>query len=161
MKVIYVRNIQVTEAGDHFAELITNMCDLPHVVCHSFDQIPQLLGILQALLNEQLAQDICAHLSQHVQHYVQYVTYPDPYTLISWSQITKEFLDAHAFNRNFCDLWKAHVHLLMLHAQAHWEKKWDQEQSCWFKHNDVCEILKNQFESWLQEKCFDQDVTLN
>lgn len=161
MKVIYVRHVQVAQAGDQFAELINNMCDLPLGACNSFDQIPPLWETLQSILSEDLAQHICEHLSAHVQHCVQYVTYPDQYTLISWSQITREFLDAHKFNRNFCDLWKAHVHLCMLHAQASWEKKWDQEQACWFRHADVCDMLQVQFETWLQEKSFEQDVTLN
>lgn len=159
MKVISVRHMQVAEAGDQFAELITHMCDLPHVVSNSQDQIPPLLITLHTLLPDTLAQRICAHLSQHVQHYVQYVTFPDHHTLINWHQITKTFLDELTFNRTFCDLWRAHVHLLMLHAQANWSKNWDQEQACWFKHTDVCDMLRVQFECWLQEKCFDHDVT--
>jgi hypothetical protein len=161
MKLIHVTTQQVTEAGQLFQKLIESMCDLPHAVCACYDLIPQLQECLLLIVGKDVVQNICTHLHVHVQYYIQYVTYPDHYTLVSWSHTTKQFLDTHEFDRNFCDLWRAHVHLLMLHAQANWARKWDQEQSCWFKHNDVCDLLKAQFETWLQQKCFDQAVTLN
>jgi hypothetical protein len=159
MKLIYSCPHQVTDAVTLFGNLISGMCDLPHAASHALDLIPLLSDNLKQIMCNHLAQHMCEQLSQHVNYYIQYVTYPDHYTLIKWSQFTKEFLDSHKFDRSFCDLWKAHVHLLMLHAQAHWSNKWEQEQSHWFHHNDVCDLLKVKFEIWLQHVSMDLDVT--
>lgn len=161
MKLFYVCAHQVTDAGDLFVELIQSLCDLPHAATQAYVLIPELCDKLHEILPCHVTEGVCEHLSKHVGYYIQYVTHPDQYTLISWSQTTREFLDQYDFDRTFCDLWRAHVHLLMLHAQANWDRKWDQEQSCWYKHNDVCELLQVQFKTWLQNKSFEQAVTVN
>jgi hypothetical protein len=161
VKLVYVCAHSVSEAGTLFVDMIQSLCDLPHAATKAYDQIPQLRDKLLEIAPPADVEHMCEYFATHVGYYIQYVTYPDHYTLISWSHVTKKFLEHHAFDRTFCDLWRAHVHLLMLHAQASWSKKWDQEQSCWFRHNDVCDLLKTQFEIWLKEKSFDSNVTIN
>jgi hypothetical protein len=158
MNSIYVCENQVQLAAEQFVNLMQSLCDLPHAATQAYVILPHLCDQLQQILPAHVTEHVCAHLHAHVGFYIQYMTYPDHVTLIGWSQVTREFLEHHEFDRTFCDLWRAHVHLLMLHAQSNWEKKWDQEQSCWFKHNDVCDLLKMQFEIWLKEKYFDQTV---
>ncbi len=158
MVVIHVRELQIHQAAHVFSQLIENMCDLPHAVSNILDELPELLHTLETVLPAHQARQLCDHVMTHVQHYMQYVTYPDAHTLIQWGYMTQKFLHVHEFHSRFCDLWRAHVNLVMLHVQAHANRAWEQEQKCWFNHSHICEQLKAQFEKWLKDTVFAQDM---